>query len=110
MLSSEVHASKTNRPARRAVAALLAALFLYDLAAFGNGYDGEDDGFGTICLAPSKTLGSLQLWRVYAAPLFHVSFAHLFFNLVAFVPLASALEQRMGAPIRSVCLCILFPL
>ncbi|CAO2820241.1 unnamed protein product [Amaranthus hypochondriacus] len=73
-----------------AVVAICAAIYLVCLLV---GYD----SFVEICFLPSAILTHFQVYRIYTSILFHGSFLHVFFNMLALVPLGSELERIMGS-------------
>ncbi|XP_021721287.1 rhomboid-like protein 15 [Chenopodium quinoa] len=73
-----------------AVVAVCAAIYLVCLLI---GYD----SFVGICFLPSAIISQFQVYRIYTSILFHGSFLHLFFNMLALVPLGSELERIMGS-------------
>nr|XP_021852010.1 rhomboid-like protein 15 isoform X3 [Spinacia oleracea] len=73
-----------------AVVAICAAIYLVCLLV---GYD----SFAEICFLPPAILSQFQVYRIYTSVLFHGSFLHVFFNMLALVPLGSELERIMGS-------------
>lgn len=73
-----------------AIVAVCAAIYLVCLLV---GYD----SFVEICFLPSAVLSQFQVYRIYTSILFHGSFLHVFFNMLALVPLGSELERIMGS-------------
>lgn len=73
-----------------AVVAVCAAIYLVCLLV---GYD----SFVEICFLPSAILSKFQVYRIYTSILFHGSFLHVFFNMLALIPLGSELERIMGS-------------
>ncbi|KAL9242535.1 hypothetical protein vseg_016526 [Gypsophila vaccaria] len=73
-----------------AVVAVCAAIYLVCLFV---GYD----SFIEICFLPSAVISQFQVYRTYTSVLFHGSFLHVFFNMLALVPLGSELERIMGS-------------
>lgn len=55
------------------------------------------DSFAEICFLPSAIISQFQVYRIYTSILFHGSFLHVFFNMLALVPLGSELERIMGS-------------
>ncbi|WCJ34121.1 RHOMBOID-like protein 15 [Euphorbia peplus] len=55
------------------------------------------DSFVEICFLPSAVVSHFQVYRVYTSVIFHGSFLHVFFNMMALVPLGSELERIMGS-------------
>lgn len=55
------------------------------------------DSFAEICFLPSAILSHFQVYRMFTSILFHGSFLHVFFNMLALVPLGSELERIMGS-------------
>ncbi|XP_065856751.1 rhomboid-like protein 15 isoform X2 [Euphorbia lathyris] len=64
------------------------------------------DSFVEICFLPSSVTSKFEVYRIYTSILFHGSFLHVFFNMLALVPLGSELERIMGS-IRLLYLTIL---
>ncbi|KAL2900852.1 Rhomboid-like protein 15, partial [Bienertia sinuspersici] len=73
-----------------AVVAVCAAVYLVCLL-FGY------DSFVEICFFPSAIISQFQVYRIYTSILFHGSFLHVFFNMLALVPMGSELERIMGS-------------
>lgn len=55
------------------------------------------DSFAEICFLPSAILSHFQVYRIFTSILYHGSFLHVFFNMLALVPLGSELERIMGS-------------
>ncbi|KMZ75328.1 Rhomboid family protein [Zostera marina] len=55
------------------------------------------DSFHEICFLPSEVISHFQVYRIFTAILFHGSLLHLFFNMLALVPLGAELERIMGS-------------
>lgn len=55
------------------------------------------DSFIEICFLPSAVASQFQVYRVYTSIFFHGSLLHVFFNMLALVPLGSELERIMGS-------------
>ncbi|XP_048225767.1 rhomboid-like protein 15 isoform X2 [Ricinus communis] len=55
------------------------------------------DSFFEICFLPSAIISHFQVYRIYTSILFHGSLLHVFFNMMALVPLGSELERIMGS-------------
>eukprot|EP01137_Pigoraptor_chileana_P007638 Opistho-2@53474 len=48
------------------------------------------------CLWPSRIIQSREVYRLFTYPFVHANVAHLFFNLVAFVPMGVVTEKAVG--------------
>ncbi|CAI0406544.1 unnamed protein product [Linum tenue] len=55
------------------------------------------DSFYEICFLPSAVISRFQVYRIFTAIVFHGSLLHVFFNMLALVPLGSELERIMGS-------------
>ncbi|PIA54161.1 hypothetical protein AQUCO_00900608v1 [Aquilegia coerulea] len=55
------------------------------------------DSFSEICFLPSAVISHFQLYRIFTSVVFHGSLLHVFFNMLALVPLGSELERIMGS-------------
>ncbi|XP_020540885.1 rhomboid-like protein 15 isoform X3 [Jatropha curcas] len=55
------------------------------------------DSFYEVCFLPSAVISQFQVYRIYTSILFHGSLLHVFFNMLALVPLGSELERIMGS-------------
>ncbi|KAI4341299.1 hypothetical protein MLD38_026036 [Melastoma candidum] len=55
------------------------------------------DSFQEICFLPSAIVSRFQVYRVFTSVVFHGSLLHVFFNMLALVPLGSDLERLMGS-------------
>ncbi|XVF76009.1 hypothetical protein PTKIN_Ptkin13bG0233200 [Pterospermum kingtungense] len=55
------------------------------------------DSFHEICFLPGAIVSHFQVYRIYTSILFHGSLLHVFFNMLALVPLGSELERIMGS-------------
>ncbi|KAI4378503.1 hypothetical protein MLD38_015974 [Melastoma candidum] len=73
-----------------AVVAVCGAIYLICLL---TGYD----SFREICFLPYAVISQFQVYRIFTSILFHGSLLHVFFNMLALVPLGSELERLMGS-------------
>ncbi|XWS66517.1 hypothetical protein CRYUN_Cryun05aG0206600 [Craigia yunnanensis] len=55
------------------------------------------DAFSEICFLPEAIVSHFQVYRIYTSIIFHGSLLHVFFNMLALVPLGSELERIMGS-------------
>ncbi|MCO5608693.1 hypothetical protein L7F22_062907 [Adiantum nelumboides] len=55
------------------------------------------DSFFEVCFLPSAVTAKFEVYRTYTSTLFHVSILHLFFNMLALVPIGSGLERILGS-------------
>ncbi|KAI5063045.1 hypothetical protein GOP47_0021592 [Adiantum capillus-veneris] len=55
------------------------------------------DSFYQVCFLPSSITAKFEVYRTYTSTLFHVSILHLFFNMLALVPIGSGLERILGS-------------
>ncbi|KAL3623472.1 Rhomboid-like protein 15 [Castilleja foliolosa] len=55
------------------------------------------DSFVEVCFLPSAVVSHFQVYRIYTAILFHGSFLHVLFNMMALTPMGSELERIMGS-------------
>ncbi|CAL0310033.1 unnamed protein product [Lupinus luteus] len=55
------------------------------------------DSFAEVCFLPSAVISRFQVYRIYTSILFHGSLLHVFFNMMALVPMGSELERIMGS-------------
>ncbi|KAI6673904.1 hypothetical protein NL676_001810 [Syzygium grande] len=55
------------------------------------------DSFHEICFLPSEVVSRFQVYRIYTSIVFHGSLLHVFFNMLALVPLGAELERLMGS-------------
>lgn len=55
------------------------------------------DSFLEICFSPADVISRFQVYRTYTSIVFHGSLLHVFFNMLALVPLGSELERLMGS-------------
>ena len=55
------------------------------------------DDLGMVCLGARDVVRYAQLWRVLTSAVFHASLLHVAFNMLAFIPLGSALERHIGS-------------
>ncbi|XVE75801.1 hypothetical protein DITRI_Ditri12bG0121400 [Diplodiscus trichospermus] len=55
------------------------------------------DSFNEVCFLPEAIVSHFQVYRVYTSIIFHGSLLHVFFNMLALVPLGSELERIMGS-------------
>ncbi|XWS56123.1 hypothetical protein CRYUN_Cryun09bG0059500 [Craigia yunnanensis] len=55
------------------------------------------DSFIEICFLPEVIVSHFQVYRIYSSIIFHGSLLHVFFNMLALVPLGSELERIMGS-------------
>ncbi|GMH35303.1 hypothetical protein BSKO_03171 [Bryopsis sp. KO-2023] len=54
------------------------------------------DNMGSVCIQPSSVVKNLEVYRVFTAVVFHVGLLHIFFNMLAFVPIGGTLERTLG--------------
>lgn len=64
------------------------------------------DSFAGVCFSPSKVISHFEVYRIFTSVVFHGSLLHVLFNMLAFVPLGSELENIMGS-IRLVYIVVL---
>lgn len=55
------------------------------------------DNLSSVCLSTDAVLTHIQLWRIITSVLFHAGLLHLVFNMMAFLPIGTALERTMGS-------------
>ncbi|XP_048137732.1 rhomboid-like protein 15 isoform X2 [Rhodamnia argentea] len=55
------------------------------------------DSFHEVCFLPSEVISRFQVYRIFTSIVFHGSLLHVFFNMLALVPLGSELERLMGS-------------
>ncbi|KAL3692717.1 hypothetical protein R1sor_006368 [Riccia sorocarpa] len=55
------------------------------------------DAFYQVCLLPYQVVTKFQVYRLYTSVVFHASIFHVVFNMLALVPIGSALERIMGS-------------
>lgn len=55
------------------------------------------DSFHEICFLPGAIVSHFEVYRIYTSIIFHGSLLHVFFNMLALVPLGSELERIMGS-------------
>lgn len=91
----------------RLMVILMAAMFLYQMLSTSLSFNHGNEN-GSLCLLPSRVITTLQFWRIYSAQMFHFNLLHLFFNLVSFVPLATAVEKHIGT-VAFACILLLLP-
>ncbi|KAL2635218.1 hypothetical protein R1flu_006697 [Riccia fluitans] len=55
------------------------------------------DAFFQVCLIPYQVVTKFQVYRLFTSVVFHASIFHVVFNMLALVPIGSALERIMGS-------------